>query len=296
VAAVAVLQVRGVWLDLQVAFRTPEPAYEQAFRYVADQRQAGDVLLTMNTSGAALLAGGVDYFAAQEDAGQFLLNTPPGGDDAVPTDRWMGVPWLGTAAGFNRVLNEHPRAWFVVDSIRLPVYYRGDWLAVLKTQMKVVWSGDEALVYLTRLDRQPLPTTPRVEMDASLGGLIRLIGFHDGRDTALRPGDTYPLTLFWSASAPVTTDYTVFVHLRDIKGATAAQQDAQPLGGDYPTSEWRPDEVIIDPHPLMLPANLPPGDYEVWVGMYRLDTMERLVVTGDVSGENAVLLGRVAVR
>jgi hypothetical protein len=30
--------------------------------------------------------------------------------------------------------------------------------------------------------------------------------------------------------------------------------------------------------------------------MYRLDTMERLVVTGDVSGENAVLLGRVAVR
>jgi hypothetical protein len=46
---------------------------------------------------------------------------------------------------------------------------------------------------------------------------------------------------------------------------------------------------------LTLPGDLPAGDYDVWVGVYRLDTLERLSVAGDVSGENAVLLERVVV-
>ncbi|MGB9578547.1 MAG: hypothetical protein ACPL3S_04680, partial [Halothiobacillaceae bacterium] len=68
VAALVLLQAHGTWLDLRVAFRTPEPAYEQAFTYVRDAWQDGDVLMTMNTPGAALLVGRVDYFAAQDDA------------------------------------------------------------------------------------------------------------------------------------------------------------------------------------------------------------------------------------
>ena len=297
VAAVAAMHARGLWIDLQVAFRTPEPAYEQAFRHVADAWQDGDVVLTMNTSAAGLLLGRADYFAAQEDAGQFLLASPsPGRDEVKPVDRWMGAPWLGTAAGFNRALNEHPRAWFVVDSIRLPVYYRGDWLSVLKTQMDQVWSGDEALVFLTRQGRRPLPTAPTVEVHALLGDTIRFMGFDCDADAARKPGDTYALTLFWATSSLVTADYTVFVHLRDSNGITVAQQDARPLAGDYPTSQWRPDEMVIDPHPMALPDSLLPGEYAVWVGMYRLDTLERLPVAGDASGENAIRLGSVMVQ
>jgi 4-amino-4-deoxy-L-arabinose transferase-like glycosyltransferase len=298
IIALAVLQVRGLWLDLQVAFRTPEPAYEQAFRYVGEKWQSGDVVLTMNTCGAAILLGHADYFAAQENAGQFLLNQlPQGGNTPQPIDRWLGAPWLGTATDFNRVLDEHPRAWFVVDTVRLPVYYRGDWLAVLKTQMKLAWSEDDALVYRTRSDRNPLSMAPGVQVNARLGEVIRLVGYDDrATQSQLAPGGVYALTLFWSTAAPLAKDYTVFVHLRDATGATVAQQDAQPLGGDYPTSRWRVDEIVIDPHPITLPRNLPPGEYQVWVGMYRLDTMERLPVAGDESGENAIRLGSVVIR
>lgn len=298
VAALVLLQAYGMWLDLRVAFRTPEPAYEQAFAYVRDAWRDGDVLMTMNTPGAALLVGHVDYFAVQDDAEQFLLR--PGSEgphhSQGQVDRWMGAPWLGMVGELMRVLDEHPRVWFVSDTTRLPVYYRGDWLAVLKTQMQLVWSDDEALVYVTRAERSPLPTAPAVMVDAVWGDAIHLLGYSDERRAKLIPGGQYTVTLFWRAETCQTMDYTVFVHLRDAAGTTVAQHDGQPLGGDYPTSRWRPSEVVIDPHVVVLSTDLPAGEYTLWVGMYRLDTMERLPLRDDKSGENALLLGSILIQ
>jgi 4-amino-4-deoxy-L-arabinose transferase-like glycosyltransferase len=294
----AVVQTVLLVPDLRVAYRTPEPAYEEAFQYVADQWQPGDVLLTMNTSGAALYLGHVDYFAVQEDAAQFLLNA-----DTRPVDRWLGVPWLGTAADLNRVLNEHPRAWFVADTIRLPVYYRGNWLALLKTQMELVWSGDEALVYRTQADRLPIPATPQVTLDAQFGDVVRLDGYSIvqssnqpiNQPSGQSSNPTLHLTLFWTALAQMDTDYTVFLHVQDATRARVTQRDSQPLDGDYPTSQWRTGETVVDPYRIKLPADLPPGEYQIWGGLYQLETLERLPVVGDTSGENAVQLGVVAI-
>jgi hypothetical protein len=85
----------------------------------------------------------------------------------------------------------------------------------------------------------------------------------------------------------------VFLHLRDEAGGTVAQHDGLPVAGDYPTSRWQPGETIIDPINFPLPADLPPGEYQFWGGLYRLDTLERLVVSHDTSGENAILLGEI---
>ena len=276
----------AAWLDGDIAYRTPEPAYDLAFQYVAKHRAPGDALLTMNTSGAALYFDQVDYFAIQQDADQFLLDSPNG-----PVDRWLGEPWLGAAADLNRVLNETPAAWFVVDTIRLPVYYRGDWLALLETQMELVWAQDEALVYRTRADRLPLPTEPTRMIETRLGEEITLSGVAGLEDDAVAAPGQLRLTLFWWTAAALDYDYTVFIHVRDASGATVAQQDSLPLGGAYPTSRWLPEENVFDPHTIELPPDLPPGRYDVWAGLYRLDTLERLPVAGDTSGENAVHLG-----
>jgi hypothetical protein len=37
------------------------------------------------------------------------------------------------------------------------------------------------------------------------------------------------------------------------------------------------------------------GDYSICMGMYRVDTMERLPVQGDTGGENALCLGQITV-
>lgn len=104
---------------------------------------------------------------------------------------------------------------------------------------------------------------------------------------------TFHLTLFWQPLQPLSTDYTTFLHLRDEAGVTVAQRDGQPLDGAYPTSQWQPGETVIDPITLVLPEDLSAGSYTLYTGLYRLDTLERLPVAGDSTGENAILLGEI---
>jgi hypothetical protein len=288
--------------DLRIALVTPEPAYEAAFKVVRENWQPGDALLTMNTPAAALYHSGVAGFTVQADADQFLLNK-----DSVPVDRWTGAPWVGTAADFNTALNMHERVWFVLDTIRLPVYFHGDWQAVLNSQMEQVWSQDNALVFRTRPGRIPLPEQPETLIKATLGDAIELMGYtlqisapklmtvtSNSSNFALTPPlSALNLTLFWRPMSAVTADYTVFLHLRNHAGATVAQQDSLSLAGAYPTSRWRPGETVIDPLSLSLPADLPPGQYTLWAGMYQVDTLARLPVANDTSGENAILLGKI---
>lgn len=283
-AGMVVLHGRGLWQDGLIAYRTPEPPYQRAFAYVADHLQADDVVLTVNPSAAALYLPRVDYFAQQADAEQFLLNTA-----TQPVDRWLGLPWLGTTAAFNRALNAQPRVWFVADRQRLTNFgfFKGDWLALLNTQMEPVWEEEGAIVYRTRANRQPVPDAPAVRLEADFGQQIRLAGYTLESDR---------LTLFWRATAQPAADYSVFIHLRNGQNATVAQWDRQPLDGAYPTRLWQPAETLADPLTLSLPANLPPGEYRLAIGLYRLDTLERLplIVDGTAatvsSAENAVLI------
>ncbi len=288
--------------DVRVALQTPEPAYEQAFAKIYADWEPEDVLLTMNTPAAGLYLERADGFTVQVNAEQFLLNKT-----TAPVDRWLGTPWLGTAANFYDALNRSERAWFVIDTIRQPVYFQGDWLAIVNNQMEPVWANDNVIVYRTRPDRSPLPTVPNAKVNATLGNSVQLIGYsleklktqsnasisQASTSDLQKPGAKLQLTLFWQALASSPSDYIVFVHLRDRNGLTVAQQDGQPLDGVYPTSRWQPGETIIDPISLALPDNLTAGPYILFVGLYQLDTLERLPVVNDSSGENAIVLGEV---
>ena len=49
-------------------------------------------------------------------------------------------------------------------------------------------------------------------------------------------------------------------------------------------------ETIRETSDLLLPPEVDPGSYELWVGLYLLETGERLPVQNDASGENAVVI------
>jgi hypothetical protein len=46
---------------------------------------------------------------------------------------------------------------------------------------------------------------------------------------------------------------------------------------------------------LVTPPTLPAGEYTVWIGLYDAQTLIRLPVVDDMSGENAVPLGELTV-
>jgi len=116
-----------------------------------------------------------------------------------------------------------------------------------------------------------------------LAGGITLRGYDlapvGGETPPLRrvaPGEVITLTLYWGARETVLADYQVFVHLLDAGPGPVAQGDGPPLAGDYSTTMWAPGEIVADPHPVALPASLPPGQYRLLVGMYDLETLARL--------------------
>jgi hypothetical protein len=120
---------------------------------------------------------------------------------------------------------------------------------------------------------------------------IALIGYNLEPDR-VRPGQVLHLTLFWQALAPPSGDYTVFTHLLAPGNVIIAQEDAPPWGGAAPTGRWQAGEVLCDTYALQVQAEVPVGDAELEVGMYRTGTLERLQVLGpegEVLGDRIVL-------
>jgi len=112
-------------------------------------------------------------------------------------------------------------------------------------------------------------------MDVELVDGVTLHGY-DLEPAQASAGETLTVTLHWKARAAPSRDYQVFVHLLGDDPEPVAQGDGPPLMGDYPTSLWAAGEWIPDPHPVALPPGLPAGQYRILVGMYNLETMERL--------------------
>ena len=102
---------------------------------------------------------------------------------------------------------------------------------------------------------------------------------------AVRPGDVVTVTLQWHALEPIREDYTGFIHLIDPSGNIVAGQDHPPIGGRFPTRLWPEGTVLSDPFHLDLPADLAEGSYELWGGLYRPESVQRLEAIRQTTGE-----------
>jgi 4-amino-4-deoxy-L-arabinose transferase-like glycosyltransferase len=134
-------------------------------------------------------------------------------------------------------------------------------------------------------------------LHADLGDEMRLLGYAISTEQAV-PGDTLLLTLYWQALAPISQRYTVFTHLLDEGNQIRAQMDSEPQGGGLPTDRWVVDQIVQDNYALTIDPEAAPGTYSVEVGMYLLETLERLPVHDSETGEpmaERVLLGTVEV-
>lgn len=122
------------------------------------------------------------------------------------------------------------------------------------------------------------PTIPQ-HIDARLGDAIQLRGFDASPLERVHPGDSMPLTLYWSADKEVLEDYWVFVQLLDKDGKLVAQADGLPNNGFTPPLLWMPNEIIADRRVLQIPATISPGQYRLIVGLYRFRDLSRLPVS-----------------
>ena len=102
---------------------------------------------------------------------------------------------------------------------------------------------------------------------------------------AISPGDEVPLSLLWQAAPDYHPEpLVVVVQLMNEDGQVVAGLEEEPLAGRYPTSAWQAGELVQDRHTLVVPANTPPGIYQLIVGLYQAEDGQRLVTTSGPFG------------
>jgi hypothetical protein len=112
---------------------------------------------------------------------------------------------------------------------------------------------------------------------------ISLVGYRYSH-RQLRPGDRFVVELYWQARGPVTRDYTVFVHLLDEHERTFGGEDRPPVP---PTRAWQPGAIVTVRHTLTVAADAPPGLYQVEIGLYTPEDLQRLPLREAPGAEGA---------
>lgn len=124
------------------------------------------------------------------------------------------------------------------------------------------------------------PNGPR----AHFGDIIELLG-------AATDGEA--LTLYWRANAPVTGEYTIFVHLLDASGAMLGQLDGLPFDNRYPVWAWQPTQVIEDRRAVSAAGIDPEAISHIAVGIYDPIANQRLAASDEAGlplQDNALMI------
>jgi predicted membrane-bound mannosyltransferase len=271
------LLLRGYELDTD----HPEPGQDLRLRLywqaIAPER---DYTVFVHVVGAD--GQGLTQVDGEPLLGLYSMSTHWPRDRAVPDERWLAIP-EDTPPGRYRLevgLYDADNT----DAGPLPILTPNGEVA-----------GQRLILDYLKVNL-PSPAEPSQEVPVgNLGGLVRLAGVDPRLPEQVTVGSTLPLTLTWEVLADVEADYTVFVHLAGPDGQPVAQADGQPLGGTYPTSFWDVGERLADPHLLEVPSDIPPGDYELLVGLYLVSSGDRLPLLGpdgQVLGDS-ISLGRL---
>ncbi len=106
-----------------------------------------------------------------------------------------------------------------------------------------------------------------------LEGRAEVLGYE--LSSPVTAGDALPLLLYWRVPQPIRPDlqYSFFAHLVDMRGYLWDQVDT--LG--YPVSNWIEGDLVVQVFDLAVPADAPPVDYQVKLGMYDEVTGARLM-------------------
>jgi hypothetical protein len=265
--------------------------YHTAFAFVRENWQPGDRVMTFHPAAAYLYLGRSDYYANQATA----LVLREEGDEASPVDRYTGSPLIDSVEKFNTVLADGHRIWFVVDRHRLFNRYEPLFTQQVFAQMDFVHQSGEVYAFVSRPHPTPLPDEPVVALDGNFDNLISLKGYSLDA-TSIAPDGSASLGLYWRPIGDPTRALKVFVHLRDGEGQTIAQADHYIYERLLDSDEWarfvESGEWLRDGANLQLPLPLPSDDgpYRIYVGLYDPETLERVSVLNDESGENAVVI------
>jgi hypothetical protein len=179
------------------------------------------------------------------------------------------------------LVQDHKRLWLALDTTPEadPASTTERWLDDHAFRVDEQWLSPAMRLVRYQLLEDGPDDTPQAPLDLRLGDRLWLTGYSPAGPLGAQSAEVLPFSMFWKTDQPGEQDYVVFVQLLSQGGELLAQVDRTPVGGFRPTSTWQPGEVIRDNYGLALPPDLPPGRYQLIVGLYSPGSMQRLVVS-----------------
>jgi hypothetical protein len=140
-------------------------------------------------------------------------------------------------------------------------------------QFKLPAGGDAIDIALPETF-SPVPAPPH-DLSLNLGGELALAGYDLDPEQAA-PGELVWLVLRWQALKAVERDYVVNIRLLDAQGKEATYWLGRPVRSSYPTNKWQAGQVVQDPWRLILPKDVPAGQYQVEVVIFDAATQQEV--------------------
>jgi hypothetical protein len=107
---------------------------------------------------------------------------------------------------------------------------------------------------------------------------------------------TFDVTYRWHVSRPLPQEETCFVHFSDSQqqGEIRFQQD-HPL--PVPATAWKAGQTVVDgPYQVEVPREIADGEYVWYIGLFNVQSGQRVPLEGPGDADNRVRLGTLVVR
>ncbi len=236
--------------------------------------------------------------SAQPDAA-FIVNLPPSDPmyqyyaPAQPTF-FVPNPPQGQQEAANQqlsdILSRHGEVWLTPWDYDRTAFVE-HWFDQHAFRVDQHWFSNAEIIRYER-PRQPGQFTASSATFLAPDAQIRLAGYQFF-GTEVRAGQPIMFALQWQADATPAERYKVFAHLVDPQGKTVTQRDDEPVANTRPTTSWKPGETLTDNYGLVVPRGAAPGAYQVFVGLYKLEGLQRLKLK---DGSDHVTLGPISVQ
>ena len=263
------------WANLPDLFYALDVGLWDLGQWVANQQNGNPIYVSPQGYNHATLA-----FAWRDQLGEETSTVPP------RPIRYDGRYILPLTAGENQT-SEH---YVVIEHedfrsrLLLP-----DVFPALTVDYEVRdWTGQVYAQVYTRPAGTAPARAPRISLESVIGDGINLVGYDLLPDDIHAGGSLY-IQYHWQVTAQPSRDWTIFSHVVDSSGTVVAGFDSQPGRGTLLTTAWQPGWRVLDEYEIVLPADLPPGDYQLRMGLYSADG-SRLPSTSQ-----AVELGQVMI-
>ncbi|HJX37596.1 MAG TPA: glycosyltransferase family 39 protein [Anaerolineae bacterium] len=278
--------VTGLLLFLVVAATVPSLSdYYFDERYARDDyRGIASYITAAGQDGDAIILnapGQIDIFSYYYH-GQLPIYPLPG---QRPLDE------NETEAALNQILARHRHLyvlfWGTDESD--PGRFLEGWLDQRTFKALDSWHGNVRLA-IYAVPQEEISEEIQHPLELAFGESILLSGYSIS-SSEVRAGDILQLTLFWQARGEMGERYKVFTHVLDGRSHIVGQRDGEPVGGTRPTNTWKAGEIIADNYGVLVLPGTPPGQHHLEIGMYNLETGERLSISeaGEVVGDHILL-------